>query len=156
MARQKSTGKHKATAGKRKAKVKSKRKPKRKNSSTANTVKLTHWRETEPPTLQELHERLEAEGYKPKAWCDPPATYYPRHEHTSTEIRWIIAGSMTFLFGAKETRQEEVTLAAGDRLEVPPGIIHSATTGADMDTTYLFAYGKRQEAGTFFSVAHRG
>ena len=132
------TGKPKAKTGKHKAKVKGKRKA----AGTNSAVKLTHWHRTAPPTLQDLHDRLEAEGYKPKAWCDPPATYYPRHEHTAAEIRWIVTGGMTFQFGVKEAQQGEITLVAGDRLEVPAGTIHSATTGADMDTTYLFAYGK--------------
>jgi len=114
----------------------------RKRKDTPKSIAVKRWDQADPPTIETLRDRLRAEGYKPKLWCDPPGTYYPRHEHTFEEVRWVVTGSMTFRFWPDGAEEDEIVAAAGDRVEIPAYVSHSATTSADMNTTYLFAYGQ--------------
>lgn len=102
-----------------------------------DSVKVDRWKSHRAPEMAVLREQLVTEGYKPRVWSDMPGTYYPKHEHSFGEVRWVVSGSMTFEFQEDES---EIVLMPGDRIWIPAYCIHSATTGCDGETVYLFAY----------------
>ena len=68
-----------------------------------------------------------AEGCSsPRSWSNGPGDTYGRHAHAYHKVLFCLAGSITFhLSGA------DVTLLAGDRLDLAPGTDHGATVGAE-------------------------
>jgi quercetin dioxygenase-like cupin family protein len=58
-------------------------------------------------------------------WVDEPFTEYPEHAHKGNVSLFITHGSVTF-FGSIEK-----TLKAGDRFDVPVGVLHTAKVGSD-------------------------
>ena len=60
----------------------------------------------------------------PRAWSNGPGDRYGRHDHDYHKVLFCLAGSITF-----HTDDGEVTLAAGDRLDLEPGTPHAATVG---------------------------
>ncbi|MDX2167781.1 MAG: cupin domain-containing protein [Deltaproteobacteria bacterium] len=78
-----------------------------------------------------LRARLEAEGFSVWQWSDAPGATYTPHSHDHDESIWIVAGEITF--GALG---RELHLAAGDRLMLPEGTVHTARAGA-AGATYL-------------------
>lgn len=66
------------------------------------------------------------EGLSPQTWSNEPHYVYGEHQHPYHKVLFCIAGSITF-----HTRGEDVDLAPGDRLDIPPQTSHSATVGPD-------------------------
>jgi len=76
---------------------------------------------TDPMEIMKI---LSKEGYHGVfSWYDTPNTYYPWHKHNDYEVRWIYEGEL--IVGTKEG---EVILKPGDRLEVLPNTLHWAKT----------------------------
>ncbi|RUM60176.1 MAG: cupin domain-containing protein [Persephonella sp.] len=76
---------------------------------------------TDPMEIMKI---LSEEGYHGVfSWYDTPNTYYPWHKHNDYEVRWIYEGEL--IVGTKEG---EVILKPGDRLEVLPNTLHWAKT----------------------------
>jgi quercetin dioxygenase-like cupin family protein len=78
-----------------------------------------------------LRAALEGAGCSVFQWSDPPGADYRPHEHDHDESIWMVCGEMTFTASGRELR-----LAAGDRLMLPKGTVHTARAGAD-GATYL-------------------
>lgn len=71
-------------------------------------------------------EALTSRGYERMYdWSDAPGVVYPPHAHTGKVTLCIVSGSVTFSGGF------EKTLVAGDIFDVPVGVLHTATVGAD-------------------------
>jgi len=62
----------------------------------------------------------------PRFWGNGPGDRYGRHEHGYHKVLFCLAGSIVF-----RTDDGELELAAGDRLDLPPGTAHAATVGPD-------------------------
>ena len=45
------------------------------------SVRVTHWSENEPPTREELWQRMVAEGLSPYSWSNGPHDVYAEHTH---------------------------------------------------------------------------
>jgi quercetin dioxygenase-like cupin family protein len=90
------------------------------------TVQVWHWSEAQPPTEAEVRQRLAAEGLQPYSWANDPGDVYRAHRHSYHKVIYVLTGSLTFGLPG-EGRQ--VTLNAGDRLELPPGVEHDAVVG---------------------------
>ncbi|MHB1844618.1 MAG: cupin domain-containing protein [Deltaproteobacteria bacterium] len=90
-------------------------------------VSVDRWGEAEPPTALELEKRLRAEGFQPYRYSDPPGTRYPPHRHGAHEVRWLLCGRLRFRFSG----DREIVLAAGDRLDLPPGVEHAVAVEGD-------------------------
>ena len=74
----------------------------------------------------ELRERLAAEGLTASEWGNGPGDTYAAHSHGYDKVLVATSGSITFhLTGLGR----DVTLAAGERLELPAGTVHAATVG---------------------------
>jgi quercetin dioxygenase-like cupin family protein len=91
-------------------------------------VHVTAWPGAEPPTETGLRERHMAEGLNPYRWSNAPGDVYGAHRHAYHKVIYVVSGSITF--GLPE-RAEEVTLRAGDRLDLPAGVAHNAVVGPE-------------------------
>ena len=60
----------------------------------------------------------------PRAWSNAPGDVYRRHEHGYHKVLFCLEGSIVF-----HTDEGDLTLTAGDRLDLPPGTPHAATVG---------------------------
>ncbi len=91
-------------------------------------VEVHPWIESEPPTEAALRRIYTGEGLSPYAWSNAPGDTYSPHSHPYHKVIYVVRGSITF--GLPQERRA-VTLRAGDRLELPPGVMHDATVGPD-------------------------
>jgi uncharacterized protein YjlB len=71
---------------------------------------------------------LVAERLDPYRWGNAPHYLYAPHQHNYHKVIVVVRGSITF--GMPETGTE-LTLTAGDRLDLPAGFIHNATVGSE-------------------------
>lgn len=76
--------------------------------------------------MTDLEPRLRAEGLTPGSWSNRPFDRYDAHAHGFDKVLVCAAGSIRF--GLPDLGQS-VSLAPGDRLELPAGIRHDATVG---------------------------
>lgn len=84
------------------------------------------WARADAPTEETIQELFRLEGLSPYRWSNGPGDSYPSHDHPYHKVIYVVRGSITF--GAPESGQE-VTLKAGDRLDLPPGVSHNAVVG---------------------------
>ena len=75
----------------------------------------------------ELEGRLRAAGLDPAPWSNGPGDRYAAHSHGYDKVLVCAVGSITFHLVDLE---RDVTLAEGERLELPAGTAHAATVGA--------------------------
>ncbi|MDX1412837.1 MAG: hypothetical protein R3293_01535 [Candidatus Promineifilaceae bacterium] len=68
------------------------------------------------------------EGLQPYRWSNRPHDVYGAHSHPYDKVIYVIQGSI--IFGLPQT-DEQVQLNAGDRLDLPRGVIHNATVGPE-------------------------
>ena len=90
------------------------------------SVRVTHWSENEPPTREELWQRMVAEGLSPYCWSNGPHDVYAEHTHGYDKVIYVVRGSITF--GLPEIGRR-LTVNAGDRLDLPKGTLHNAVVG---------------------------
>ena len=91
-------------------------------------LKVIPWTTATPPTEEELRETLIEQQLKVYHWSNDPNDVYAGHTHGYHKVIYVVKGTITFDF---PTRQQSVNLRAGDRLEVPAGMRHSALVGSD-------------------------
>jgi quercetin dioxygenase-like cupin family protein len=92
-------------------------------SDTA-TPKLTPWPQSEGPSTQAIERIFRDEGLTPTWWSNGPGDRYGEHSHPYHKALYCARGSIRFVCDA-----EAIDLEPGDRLDVPPGIMHSAVVG---------------------------
>lgn len=93
-----------------------------------NPVLYTPWPDTESPTRSTLWQIMADEGLDPYSWSNGPHDIYSAHKHNFNKVIYVVQGSITF---GLPTMHRKVTLKAGDRLDLPAGIVHDATVGPD-------------------------
>jgi quercetin dioxygenase-like cupin family protein len=91
-------------------------------------VHVTPWPDVGPPTEAGLRARYRDEGLNPYRWSNAPGDVYAAHRHAYHKVIYVVSGSITF--GLPE-RSEQVTLHAGDRLDLPAGVAHDAVVGPE-------------------------
>lgn len=75
---------------------------------------------------EDLAQRLRDLGLRPTGWSNEPHERYATHDHPYDKVIAVERGSIVFaLPGSGET----VTLAQGDRLDLPAGTGHGAVVG---------------------------
>jgi uncharacterized protein YjlB len=89
-------------------------------------VKVTPWSHDRPPSEAELRQMYAAEGMAPYRWSNGPHDRYQAHTHGYHKVIYVVSGSITF--GLPE-RGESIKLGAGDRLDLPAGVLHDAIVG---------------------------
>jgi quercetin dioxygenase-like cupin family protein len=62
----------------------------------------------------------------PYRWSNGPHDRYQAHSHSYHKVIYVVSGAITF--GLPE-RGEAVSLNPGDRLDLPPGVVHDAVVG---------------------------
>ena len=67
------------------------------------------------------------EGLNPYSWSNGPFDVYAAHSHSYSKVIYVVQGSITF--GLPELGKQ-LTLNAGDRLDLPAGVVHDAHVGA--------------------------
>jgi uncharacterized protein YjlB len=76
--------------------------------------------------MDDLVERLRAEGLDPSPWSNGPADRYGAHGHDYDKVIVVAVGSIAF---GLPDRGDIVNLGTGDRLELPAGTRHDALVG---------------------------
>ena len=66
------------------------------------------------------------EGLAPYSWSNGPLYVYSAHSHSYNKVIYVVQGSISF--GLPELGKQ-LTLQAGDRLDLPAGTIHDARVG---------------------------
>jgi cupin domain len=80
-----------------------------------------------PTTRDDLEARLSEEGLaEPRWWSNAPGDTYGWHDHPYHKVLFCSEGSIVF-----HTRDGDVELGPGDRLDIEPGTEHAATVGPD-------------------------
>lgn len=92
-----------------------------------NAPLVTPWADSASPTQSRLWQLMSDQGLSPYAWSNGPHDIYAAHSHSYNKVIYIVQGSITF--GLPELRQE-LTLKAGDRLDLPAGTVHDAVVGS--------------------------
>jgi uncharacterized protein YjlB len=92
-----------------------------------NAPFVTPWSDPVPPPQSTLWRLMADEGLSPYAWSNGPHDIYSAHTHSYNKVIYVVQGSITF--GLPELGKE-LTLKAGDRLDLPAGIVHDALVGA--------------------------
>ena len=92
------------------------------------TPQTTPWSDPLPPTEVSLRVLMANEGLDPYTWSNGPFEVYSAHSHGFDKVIYVVQGSITF--GLPELGQS-LTLNAGDRLDLPAGVVHNAKVGAE-------------------------
>lgn len=75
---------------------------------------------------QTMAAQMAAESLSYYRWSNGPGDRYAPHHHDYHKVIYVVQGSITF--GLPQTN-EALELHAGDRLDLPAGIIHDALVG---------------------------
>jgi mannose-6-phosphate isomerase-like protein (cupin superfamily) len=79
------------------------------------------------PSRDELERRFREEGlWEVRWWSNGPGDTFGWHDHPFHKVLFCSEGSIVF-----HTRDGDVELRPGDRLDIEPGTEHSATVGPD-------------------------
>ncbi len=93
-----------------------------------NTPRVTPWADPAAPTESRLRQLCADEGLHPYPWSNGPRDSYAAHSHSFDKVIFVVRGSI--MFGLPEAGQE-LMLKAGDRLDLPAGVVHNALVGAE-------------------------
>ena len=89
------------------------------------TPNLTSWPGPQPPSEADLEALLRREGLSPSWWSNAPGDRYGAHSHPYHKVLYCARGSIRFVLDGGRA----LDLSPGDRLDVPPGVSHSAIVG---------------------------
>jgi uncharacterized protein YjlB len=92
-----------------------------------NTPLVTPWVDSAPPTQSRLWRLMSEEGSSPYSWSNGPHDIYAAHSHSYNKVIYVVQGSITFGLPGLGT---QLTLKAGDRLDLPAGVVHDAVVSA--------------------------
>jgi uncharacterized protein YjlB len=93
----------------------------------SETPLVTPWTDSESPTQSALWRLMAEEGLSPYSWLNGPHDIYAAHSHSYNKVIYVVEGSI--IFGLPEL-EKELTLRAGDRLDLPAGVVHDAVVGS--------------------------
>ena len=92
-------------------------------------VITTLWNGDNPPDEKAIHALLEVEALTSKRWTNASGDRYPVHAHDFHKVVYCVEGSIWFMI--TDERDREIELNPGDRIDIPPGVRHSAIAGID-------------------------
>lgn len=93
-----------------------------------HAVKLIEWDRQETPSEAQLRDLMSAQGLQPYRWSNGPGDEYDAHEHGYHKVIYVVRGSIAFFLPQEGGT---IKMQAGDRLELPAGVVHRATVGPD-------------------------
>ncbi|GJM40346.1 MAG: hypothetical protein DHS20C20_06280 [Ardenticatenaceae bacterium] len=94
----------------------------------SHIIHIQKWAKPKAPSEPDLLEKMVQEGLKPYKWSSNPQDVFPAHDHPYEKVIMVIEGSITFGFPIEG---EPTTLYPGDRLDLPPRVMHNAVAGKD-------------------------
>jgi quercetin dioxygenase-like cupin family protein len=86
---------------------------------------MTRW-QGEPPSREQLEAVMREAGLSPHWWSNGPGYRYAAHSHPYHKVLYCARGSIQFRI---EPGGNVYHLRPGDRLDIPPGVSHSADVG---------------------------
>lgn len=89
--------------------------------------RVQSWPSDRPLEPDAVEARMKSEGLPYYRWSNGPGDVYPAHDHAYHKVIYVVRGSITF---GLPRSGGQVTLKAGDRLDLPPGIVHNAVVGS--------------------------
>ena len=87
---------------------------------------VTPWPEAAPAGESAIRRALDGAGLRYDSWSNGPGDVYAAHTHDFNKVIYVVRGSITFGLPAGG---ERLTLRAGDRLDLPAGVVHDAVVG---------------------------
>lgn len=93
----------------------------------SDSPQVTPWAGSAPPTQATLWQLMTDEGLSPHSWSNGPHDVYAAHSHSYDKVIYVVQGSITFGLPALG---QQLTLKAGDRLDLPAQVVHDAQVGA--------------------------
>jgi len=87
----------------------------------------TPWDGTHPASEEAILSRFAAEGLRPYRWSNGPGDRYAVHSHPYHKVIYVVEGSIRFDLRPSGS----IELHAGDRLDLPAGVEHSAVVGPE-------------------------
>jgi quercetin dioxygenase-like cupin family protein len=87
-------------------------------------VAIRRWQAKAPPDEALVRALLGEEGLEAFEWGNAAGEIYPPHVHGYDKVIYVVEGSIDF--GLPDGR---IDLLAGDRLDLPTGVEHSASVG---------------------------
>jgi quercetin dioxygenase-like cupin family protein len=91
------------------------------------TPLVTPWAASTLSTESTLTKLYAEQGLSPYPWSNAPHDTYSAHSHSYDKVIYVVRGSITF--GLPELGQQ-LTLQAGDRLDLPANTVHNAVVGS--------------------------
>jgi quercetin dioxygenase-like cupin family protein len=92
----------------------------------AMKLTITPWTNPAQPTEPALRKLFFNENLSPYAWSTAPGDLYGEHFHTYDKVLYVARGSITWVF---PSLQKEIETRAGDRIDLPRGLVHAARVG---------------------------
>jgi mannose-6-phosphate isomerase-like protein (cupin superfamily) len=90
------------------------------------TVRVIRWTGGQHPTISIISRMMQKEGLRPYVWENTPNYRYAPRTHGYNKVLYVVDGVLEVSFPDNNQR---VKLRAGDRLEIPSGVRHSAIVG---------------------------
>ena len=81
-----------------------------------------------------MRRKLESLGYRVCRYVYPPGTVFPPHNHAVDKIDGVLSGRFRM-----QMHGQALLLEAGDMLDVPRGVVHSAEVVGDQPVVSLDA-----------------
>jgi quercetin dioxygenase-like cupin family protein len=91
-------------------------------------VEVRPWPDGQPPSEAAIRRILSEEGLRPYQWSNGPGDIYGAHSHAYHKVIYVVQGAITF---GLPDQGRDLPLRAGDRLELPPGVVHDAVVGSE-------------------------
>jgi quercetin dioxygenase-like cupin family protein len=85
------------------------------------------WPGEQLPTETAIRNLLHAENLHPQRWSNAPGDTYDAHVHAYDKVLYVVEGEITF---ALPEEGQQIVLQAGDRFELPAGVLHEAVVGS--------------------------
>ena len=93
-----------------------------------NDLHVSHWEAANSPTENLLKEIMRQNNLDPVVMTNNPYDTYFAHKHTFHKVVYIVRGTVTFNL---PILKKKFVLIAGDRFDLPAGIVHSVEIGAE-------------------------
>lgn len=90
---------------------------------------IMRWSAATPPGEEELVTRMRREGLSPSRWSNGPGDTYTTHSHGYEKVLYCAHGSIRFVLPDQAAGEQQIDLAPGDCMILPPGVRHSAVVG---------------------------
>lgn len=92
-----------------------------------SAVRVIRWSGGQHPTLSGITRQMQKEGMRPYLWENTPNYRYAVRSHGYAKIMYVVEGTIEI---ALSDTNQSVRLRAGDRVEIPAGVRHSAIIGS--------------------------